>query len=465
MHITVLSSRVTSPTLSPTSSRQHSRSPSLSRAASPLSSTHGSLSPLKRPPLSPLKRPLLIRTESCSKVTVHGEHNRHFKHSFCRSAQWRIFRIILAVVLFITVLAYPLTRAALSDTRFCLPSRVQRYANNIASTDSNNNVDRPQRSTYDRASMINRLITSTSSSKGEAAKPSASIYLLTTRRRRTQLYRILEQLHTNFLTQYVYPVHIFHDDYTSEDESELRAFINQLQIASGIHWPLSLHATQLQLPSTIPSNSPMLDASTGCLGSPVGNDWPISYRHMCRWQSMLVQHEDVLQDYEYYLRLDDDSELPESMPYDIFQYMHQHKVQYGYALVDYEHHTCADGLQELLHDYIAEHVPHGLAEFEAWPSQAIAYNNFEVGSFAFWRSNVTQSMLQYVDDAQGIYRHRWGDAPIRTAVAIALLSGKNGAVHHFTDIAYRHGGLDSRDESIDVPSWKATLQQSICPST
>ena len=66
----------------------------------------------------------------------------------------------------------------------------------------------------------------------------------------------------------------------------------------------------------------------------------------------------------------------------------------------------------------------------------IYYTNFEISKLSFWRSHEYMNFFDYLDGLGGIYKYRWGDAPIHTlALSIFLPDTK---IHCFKDISYKH---------------------------
>ena len=313
---------------------------------------------------------------------------------------------------------------------------------------------------------------------------SACIYILSRTTRLDKLYNVLTQLHNNYNARYQYDLYIFQNDYTDTDYVNVYEHINRLQHSTQSTYKFSIERIEFTLPPHI--NDTDLLQHTHCPGTPLGTDWPIDYRHMCRWQSMLVQYEGVLLEYDYYMRLDDDSEITDTIPYDIFQFMYYYDIQYSYALIDLEHPQCDINLYEIAKQYqqqyllpstAGQHKPidtglyhYNLYSYDPsishWPVHAIAYNNFEAGSFLFWRSIPVNNLLSYIDSAKGIYTHRWGDAPIRTIVATLLLN--DDQIHQFIDIPYQHKNASTRqyhmnhDQSILTRYYNQLFEQMVC---
>ncbi|KAL4853975.1 Glycolipid 2-alpha-mannosyltransferase 1 [Chlorella vulgaris] len=65
------------------------------------------------------------------------------------------------------------------------------------------------------------------------------------------------------------------------------------------------------------------------------------------------------------------------------------------------------------------------------------WSNFEVGRLAFFRSAGYRSFFQHLDSDTGFFYERWGDAPVHTLAAAALLTPEQ--VYFARDIGYKHG--------------------------
>eukprot|EP00966_Prymnesium_polylepis_P025815 595203-Prymnesium_polylepis.1 len=49
------------------------------------------------------------------------------------------------------------------------------------------------------------------------------------------------------------------------------------------------------------------------------------------------------------------------------------------------------------------------------PTSRIFFTNFFVSRVAWWDEPAVRQLLDAVNVSGGIYRHRWGDAPLQTA--------------------------------------------------
>ncbi|CAO3610326.1 unnamed protein product [Mucor hiemalis] len=175
-----------------------------------------------------------------------------------------------------------------------------------------------------------------------------------------------------------------------------------------------------------------------------------SYRHMCRFQSGYFFRHPLLDEFEYYWRLEPYVNYYCSIDYDVFKFMKDHKKKYGFTIALKEHietvPTLWNTVMEFVktHPQIANKLPQrndSLIEFVT-SDGGKSYNtchfwsNFEIGDLSLWRSEEYLQLFNYLDRSGGFFYERWGDAPVHS-IAAALLLHKN-EFHFFNDIGYRH---------------------------
>ena len=156
---------------------------------------------------------------------------------------------------------------------------------------------------------------------------------------------------------------------------------------------------------------------------------------MCRFQAKSVYEQPILRGIELAWRLDHDSFITRQINYDIFAFMRDKQLIYGFVKVFRELPVWTTDLWDAAREYIrvAAVKP---TFFNKWPRNAIFYNNFEISRLSLWLSEDYQRFITYIDRLGGIYYHRWGDAPIKS-IAVAMFVPRN-QTHHFNDIGYRH---------------------------
>lgn len=242
------------------------------------------------------------------------------------------------------------------------------------------------------------------------------------------LKQSLALLDKNFNDRFHYPVMVFHEDYTDDLKAEIRRSTRS-EVLFGL--------LEFSIPEFIPRDE-IPDKILGRFG--------IGYRHMCRFFSGMMYRHPAMQDFDWYWRLDTDSFLLGKIGYDLFRYMESHDLWYGYMAMLAETPAVVEGLWEATQSYIRGRnitptmMGQLLDENGAW-NYLYYYNNFEICSLAFSRSAAYTDYFEYIDKLGGIYKNRWGDAPIRT-LAVSMLAPPE-KVHQFTNVPYAHAGYYS----------------------
>ena len=144
------------------------------------------------------------------------------------------------------------------------------------------------------------------------------------------------------------------------------------------------------------------------------------YQQMCRFWTTKIWEHPVLDGYSTYMRFDTDSCFTERLN----EYPHLPGLPadkpYVYAANEFrmEDPTFIAGLIELAKDYVAlNNITVKNPElWEAVREKKIIYNNFEISNITFFRQPAVMAFQRSVSDSEpfGVFRKRWGDAPIRT---------------------------------------------------
>jgi hypothetical protein len=247
------------------------------------------------------------------------------------------------------------------------------------------------------------------------------------------------------------PVIVFFDTGGGESAPPLSA-AQCSALARASAGPLSCAAVDLA--ALVPAAA--LAAAPAVVAHGDGNVWGLGYRLMANFFAGPVALHPALRDYAYYWRLDTDAQLLGAVARDPFAELEAAHAAYGYVAEQCDWHLLTTGLAaaaaaalgvddrglaaRLPPAFVDGSCGRGPGEPDGGTyNNRIFYNNFEVVSLAWLRSPAYQRFYERVAAAGGILAAtRWGDAPIRTLAALALLP--RSALHRFR-ISYAHQGL------------------------
>lgn len=173
-----------------------------------------------------------------------------------------------------------------------------------------------------------------------------------------------------------------------------------------------------------------------------GNGFPIGYRHMCRFFAGEIYKKEILNNYEYYMRMDSDSFLTSIVNYNIFDYMKNHNKYYGYleGSRDFDHPNAASELWSYALEWYKINKDICFKKpFDDIPEFLIYNTNFEICYIDYFKNSKYVDFYNYIDKIGGIYTKRWGDHIIKMLGLGMLLPDKNK--HSITDFGYKHGSL------------------------
>lgn len=171
-----------------------------------------------------------------------------------------------------------------------------------------------------------------------------------------------------------------------------------------------------------------------------------SYRHMCRFESGFFWQNELLDEYEWYWRVEPNIHIHCDLNYDLFKFMQDNNKVYGFTISIHEFRATIESLWDRTKEFISEHpdyvAENNLLDFIS-DDHGETYNlchfwsNFEVGSLNFWRSQPYREYFDYLDKSGGFFYERWGDAPIHSIAAALFLN--RDQIHYFEDVGYNHG--------------------------
>ncbi|KAG0671237.1 alpha-1,2-mannosyltransferase ktr1 [Maudiozyma exigua] len=171
----------------------------------------------------------------------------------------------------------------------------------------------------------------------------------------------------------------------------------------------------------------------------------ISYRHMCRFESGFFYRHPLLDDYDWYWRVEPDIKLHCDINYDVFKFMADNNKKYAFTISIKEYEATIPTLWKTTRDFMAlhpEYLPeNNMLDFLS-DDDGESYNlchfwsNFEIASLDLWRGEAYSAYFEYLDKAGGFFYERWGDAPVHSIAASLFL--ERDQIHHFGDLGYYH---------------------------
>jgi alpha 1,2-mannosyltransferase len=150
---------------------------------------------------------------------------------------------------------------------------------------------------------------------------------------------------------------------------------------------------------------------------------PLSYYDMCRFFTLMLPNHPLVTLFSFYWRLDSHSYIFGKKPIkDPFEIMQKRQIQYAYIMVNEEAEHYATELWKLFHQFLNDHclkpstaLRRTQINLSGGYSHAIIFTNFAIANVSLFRDHPQiRAWLRTVDQNGGIYRYRWGDAPIHT---------------------------------------------------
>lgn len=166
-----------------------------------------------------------------------------------------------------------------------------------------------------------------------------------------------------------------------------------------------------------------------------------SYHNMCRFYAMSFYKHELLLDYDYYWRIEPDVKFHCDINFDPFDYLHKNNKKYGFVISIYEFMASIETLMLWTAKFLIKHhvsFKNNLTfMFDNGKYNGCHFwSNFEIASFDFFRSQIYNQYVDFLNNTGGFYYERWGDAPIHS-IAAALFLNKD-QIHFFNEIGYTH---------------------------
>ncbi|KAG0271372.1 alpha 1,2-mannosyltransferase 2.4.1 [Linnemannia exigua] len=183
-----------------------------------------------------------------------------------------------------------------------------------------------------------------------------------------------------------------------------------------------------------------------------------SYRHMCRYMSGFIFRHEMVQEYDYYWRVEPGVSFScDLLDIDPFMLMKTKRYKYGFTIALPEFVDTIPTLWDTVKRFRKQHPEHiSRRNSLEWISydKGDTYNNchfwsnFEIVDASFFRSKAYLDFFQFLDDTGGFFYERWGDAPVHSIAAALMLDRRE--IHFFNEIGYRHGMYEHCPESPEL---------------
>ena len=171
----------------------------------------------------------------------------------------------------------------------------------------------------------------------------------------------------------------------------------------------------------------------------------LPYHHMCRFNSGFFFLHPLLEQYEYYWRVEPNVDFTCDIDYDPFLFMKENGKEYGFNIMLGESENTIPTLWNSTKKFIEKNPkllnPDNVLK-KLFTKEDGNYNlchfwsNFEIASLNFLRSEGYRKYFEHLDREGGFFYERWGDAPVHSIAAGILLPKEK--IHFFEDIGYFH---------------------------
>ena len=155
------------------------------------------------------------------------------------------------------------------------------------------------------------------------------------------------------------------------------------------------------------------------------NKFTLGYRQMCRFNMFHIWEE--VSDYDYILRIDEDSELLNIDPY-IFEYMNKHEIVFITGRFSKEIHRLTN---KTLPQFLINNTSINVKKIY---NHKFPYTNLYATSVKFWKENDVNNILEKIAMSDEQIVNRWGDIPVLGG----MLNHKNIKIKLFPKLEYVH---------------------------
>lgn len=170
-----------------------------------------------------------------------------------------------------------------------------------------------------------------------------------------------------------------------------------------------------------------------------------NYHQMIRFWFKILFELPLFKQYEYIMRLDDDS-LVQGVWINVFEEMRKKRAVYFANDEDVDLETSLPGMMRLPYTALKYAISNNITIKQ--PQLVVRgfadnhilnyFNNFEVIKLEFFRRKDVWKWIEEVDRTNGIFKYRWGDAPLRY-ITLAMFAEADEVLHRSRyNLSYCH---------------------------
>ncbi|KAI5151172.1 alpha 1,2-mannosyltransferase [Enteropsectra breve] len=169
----------------------------------------------------------------------------------------------------------------------------------------------------------------------------------------------------------------------------------------------------------------------------------MSYHNMCRFFSRGFYKHPLMQQYEFYWRIEPGVRFRCDIESDPFDFLKKNNKKYGFVITIREYMDSIPTLMPTAVQYLKRVYntlqigkPMDFMYEDGRYNGCHFWSNFEIASFEFFRSEAYNGLVDTLERSNGFYYERWGDAPVHS-IALSLLLDRS-EIHFFENIGYTH---------------------------
>jgi len=164
----------------------------------------------------------------------------------------------------------------------------------------------------------------------------------------------------------------------------------------------------------------------------------VGYKHMCRFWAGEIFKNQMIKEYDFFLRLDCDSFILEKVKYNIFEEFEKDKKICAYmkGSKSMDNPKMSFGLNNEIFRFEEKYEGKIIDSIKTIPEGTLVGTNFELCNIKSILNSDYMKVYEHIDKSGGIYIHRWGDHIIRYAI-VSMIFGKN-CIKYIDNIVYRH---------------------------